>query len=232
MTNSISVMFTTRTSWMGSKFVWFKDAAADNRSSVLNGNKILNPFKGQGFAFAADLFEYRLAGKDNEEGGGYLLKVYKLKTAKTGDVLIFDANKSHPIEVGDRIMVAPDLVTTTGKFATVISVEVDKTAMEYKVTISTADSTGIGSVAAGKVFVEAGEGAVGASVKVLVANPNSFVLENINFDIPTNGTLGFQDVEYRINTIRGSEAFIERMSPIPPYVLNKNKSLIDGLFSI
>lgn len=232
MTNSVSVMFTTRTSYQGGKFVWFKDAAADNRSSVLNGNKILNPFKGQGFAFAADLFEYRLAGTNNTEGGGYLLKVYKLKTAKTGDVLVFDANSSHPIEVGDRIMVAPALAATTGKFATVTSVTIDKAKMEYTAAISTADSTGLGAITAGTIFVEAGEGAVGANVKVLVANPNSFVLENINFDIPTNGMYGFENVEYRINTVRGCEAFIERMSPIPPYVLTKNKSLIEGLFSI
>lgn len=65
----------------------------------------------------------------------------------------------------------------------------------------------------------------------LVKNPNTFVEADRDL-IPTDGSYGFDNVNYQISTIYDKEAWIARMQPLPPYVLAKNRSYIDGIFWI
>jgi len=201
----------------GGKFVWNKNANRNTRSTVLNGNKILNPYKGIGYSFAADLFEYRL------DGEGYLLKTYKV-IGGAGTSLEFDGTGwSHIPEIGDKLMVAPANATDTGDTATVTAVTFDKTAKKFTVTFD----NNLFSANVDDILVEAAD-----DDTPLVKNPNTFIETNILFNIPSDGSYGFTEFAGYLTTAYGLEAFIERMQPLPPYVLAKNKSYIEGIFEL
>ena len=200
----------------GGKFVWNKNANRDSRATVLNGNKILNPYKLMGYSFASDLFEYRL------DGEGYLLKTYKV-VGGAGTALEFDGNGwSHVPEVGDKLMVAPALATDSGTSGIVTAVSLDRVAGKYLVTLDTDIDADVDDI-----LVEAGE-----DDTPLVKNPNTFIETNILYGVPSNGSYGFTEFAGYLTTAYGLEAFIERMQPLPPYVLAKNRSYIEGIFEL
>lgn len=73
--------------------------------------------------------------------------------------------------------------------------------------------------------------AAAADATVLVKNPNTFIEVDTQF-APTDGRWGVTDVQHNINTVYGKRAFVERMQPLPKYVLAKNRNYIEGVFEI
>lgn len=119
MTFNVQTLFNTAQSYRGGKFVWVKNAGDSSRSTVLNGNKILNPYKGVGYAYAADLFEYKLGGS------GYLLKTFKVAAPAAIDATTIYVNGdgySHVPEVGNILMKAGATADTKAQSATVTAV--------------------------------------------------------------------------------------------------------------
>lgn len=64
----------------------------------------------------------------------------------------------------------------------------------------------------------------------LVKNPNTFLEADVDF-IPTVG-YGLTNVTEAISTVFGKMAYVNKMQPLPGYVLKKNRSYIDGIFWI
>lgn len=227
---NLETFFASAKQFRGGKFVWWKDANHEERSNVLYGSTIANPYKGFGYAFAADLYEYRLWKP------GFLLKTFKVaKAAADKDTTLYvdGSGYSHIPEVGNVLMKAPDTVETKGPSGKVISVEFDEENKQFILTVDTK----IGALIIDDILVEAAdeEGGVATSAAldatVLVKNPNTFIEVDTQF-APTDGRWGVTDVRHNINTVYGKRAFVERMQPLPKYVLAKNRSYIDGVFEI
>lgn len=293
MAYNLQTLFSVSSKYRGGKFVWWKDAGNDVRSNVLSGNTILNPYLGMGYAFAADLFEYRL------KEGGYLLKTFlvtNVAAANATTVYVDGKGYSHIPEVGNKIMAAPDAASTVGFGATVTAVTLANDKFELTLdrpigalavgailveaklmvaseadvqvksvvatapatattgdkyinttdkklyTATAADTWGTGAlIEAGKYYVNTTDGKFYALISaavtevvpatVLVKNPNTFIEADIEF-LPTDGRYGFTDVSHSVNVVYGKKAFIERMQPLPKYVLAKNRSYIEGVFEI
>lgn len=230
MAFNLETFFSTSSKVRGGKFVWWKDAGHEDRSNVLGGSTILNPYKGVGYAWAADLFEYRMFE------GGFLLKTFKIAAAAEAaatTIYVTGDGYSHIPEVGNVLMKAPDSVETFGQSAVVTAVAFDEEKKQFKVTLSVA----LGALTTDDILVEAaGEDALpateaAANATVLVKNANTFVEVDTKM-LPTDGRYGIEDVQHNINTVYGKRAFLERMQPLPKYVLAKNRSYIDGVFEI
>lgn len=227
---NLETFFASAKQFRGGKFVWWKDANHEERSNVLYGSTIANPYKGFGYAFAADLYEYRLRGP------GFLLKTFKVAkdTTATDTTLYVDGSGySHIPEVGNVLMKAPDTVETAGQSGKVTSVEFDEESKQFILTVDTA----IGTLTTGDILVEAAgrDGGVATAAAhdatVLVKNPNTFIEVDTQF-APTDGRWGVTNVRHNINTVYGKRAFVERMQPLPKYVLAKNRNYIEGVFEI
>ena len=227
----------------GGKFVWVKDSNGEQRGNVLLGGTILNPNKGFGKLFAAQLVQYTPAE------GCLIFRSFEVKqaTAAATDTTIYlngDGYGDAP-EVGQILMVAPDATTVrtltadtttgevteteadyTGQSAKVTAVTYNESTQQFAVTLDTA----LGSLAIGDILVEATGTAASASAKVLVPHPNTFIEKDEEL-LPTEG-YGFQNANYSISTVYNKQAWIKRMQPLPKYVLALNKSLIDGIFWI
>lgn len=104
MSLNIQTLFTTASKIRGGKAVWFKDAGNERRGSVPLGSTIANPYKGMGYAFAADLYEFKL------NQSGYLLKTFLVTDDASNSTSIYvnGDGYSHVPEVGNVIMKAPD----------------------------------------------------------------------------------------------------------------------------
>ena len=98
-------------------------------------------------------------------------------------------------------------------------------------------SATLGTLANNDILVEAADSngdvatAAAADATVLVKNPNTFIEVDTQF-APTDGRWGVTDVQHNINTVYGKRAFVERMQPLPKYVLAKNRNYIEGVFEI
>lgn len=188
------------------------------------GMKLLNPFPQYGKMFAGDLAEFTV------DGVGYLLKTYGLsKATLVDDTTIYIKNDKfrHIPNVGDVLMKAPDVVTTTGKAVTVLSVidEAVDGIKSWKVTISAA----LGVLDKDTVLVEAEE--AGDDKSVLVKNPNTFIPNDLDFIYsPASSDSDFNGARYFITPALHGTAWEYRMSPIPPYVETLNKSNVKGWF--
>lgn len=228
---NLETFFASAKQFRGGKFVWWKDANHEERSNVLYGSTIANPYKGFGYAFAADLYEYRLWKP------GFLLKTFKVAKATTADtdttLHVDGSGYSHIPEVGNVLMKAPDTVETTGQSGKVTSVEFDEENKRFILTVDTA----IGALTTDDILVEAANSngdvatAAAADATVLVKNPNTFIEADTQF-APTDGRWGVTDVQHNINTVYGKRAFVDRMQPLPKYVLAKNRNYIEGVFEI
>ena len=243
MVTNLAYFFETARKVRGGKAVWVKDSNGEARGNVLLGGTILNPNKGFGKLWAAQLVQYM------PSQGCLIFRSFALKTSQasavaTEYVINADGYSDMP-EVGMVLMVAPDALTVTTATADTTTGEVSYTTADYtgqsakvtaveydeaneKVTI-TLDNT-LGALDAGVILVEAQGTAKSASAKVLVPNPNTFVEKDEEL-LPTEG-YGFQNANYSISTVYNKQAWIPRMQPLPKYVLAKNKSLIDGIFWI
>lgn len=114
-----------------------------------------------------------------------------------------------------------------GQSALVTAVTYDSANSRFIVTLDTA----LGSLTTSSILVEATGSEASATATVLVSNPNTFIESDIDL-LPTNGSYGVTNVSYAISTIYDKQAWIQRMQPLPSYVLAKNRSNIDGIFWI
>ena len=242
MVTNLAYFFETSRKVRGGKHVWVKDSNGEARGNVLLGGSILNPNKGFGKLYAAQLVQY------TPKGGCYIFRSFALKANAAADATEYVINGdgySDAPEVGMVIMVAPDSLTVetleantetgavtktvadyTGQSAKITAVVYDEANEKFTITL---DNT-LGELTAGAILVEATGTAKSASAKPLVTNPNTFVEADEEL-LPTEG-YGFQNANYSISTVYNKQAWIARMQPLPKYVLAKNKSNIDGIFWI
>lgn len=216
---NLAYFYETSRKVRGGKFVWVKDSNGENRGYVLLGGTILNPNKGFGHLWAAQLVEYK------PNVGCYIFRSFEVVSASGTEILINGDGYSDAPEVGQILMVAPDDVTATGQSAKVTAVEFDEANAQFKVTVDTALTANDGDI-----LVEAAGEEASANAEVLVKNANSFIEADRDL-LPTEG-YGFENASYAISPVYNKQAFIARMQPLPKYILANNRSLIDGIFWI
>lgn len=221
---NLAYFYETSRKVRGGKWVWVKDSNGEQRGNVLLGGTILNPNKGFGHLWAAQLVQYT-------PGQGCLIfRSFTVISASGKTINIKADGYSDVPEVGMLIMKAPNAANGTGQSALVQSVEfiendstlhqdIFKVVVDETLTLSPND-----------ILVEAGGTEASASATVLVPNPNTFVEADREL-MPTEG-YGIENANYSISTVYNKQAWIARMQPLPSYVLAKNRSYIDGIFWI
>ena len=243
MVTNLAYFFETARKVRGGQWVWVKDGNGEARSNVLLGGTIKNPKKGFDHLFAAQLVQY------TPQQGCYIFRSFAVKTATSAatDTVIYvkgDGFSDAP-ETGMILMKAPESLTAetltadtttgavtktvadvTGQSAVVTAVEYSESDKHFKVTLSVA----IGALTTDDILVEATGTAASATAKPLVTNPNTFVEADRDL-LPTEG-YGFENANYSISTVYRKAAWIERMQPLPKYVLAKNRSYIPGVFEM
>ena len=221
------------------RWIWVKDSNGEDRRNVLLGGDILNPNKGLGHLWAGQLMEY-------QPGVGiYIFRSFRVKanvSSSTTIYIVADGYSDVP-EVGQVLMKAPDTLYTTTYQANTTSGAVtvaksEYTGQSFKVTaveydqenerfeITTDQSM---TLSANDILVEAEGTAKSASAKVLVKNPNIFNEANREM-LPTDGSYGFVNGKYAASGVYDKQIWIQRTQPLPKYVLEKNRSYIDGIF--
>ena len=245
----------------GGRSVWVKDSNGENRKNVLLGGTILNPNKGFGHLWAAQLVQYTPAE------GCLIFRSFEVSDAALANattIKIKGDGFSDAPEVGQYLMIAPDSVGTntissnselsvanskvdlsdatftetaatySGVYAKVTAVVYDATNEKFTVTLENALGT---ALTAGDILVEADAAADAALAeptgyaKVLVPNPNTFIEADVDL-LPTEGYGLDGTANYSISTVHDKEAWIVKMQPLPKYVLAKNRSYIKGIFWI
>lgn len=215
---NLAYFYETSRKVRGGKFVWVKDSNGEQRNNVLLGGTILNPNKGFGHLWAAQLVEY------TPNKGCLIFRSFEVKEASGTTVKILADGYSDAPEVGQILMKAPDTVADTGTSAKVTKVEYSKEKEEFVLTMS----ANLGELAKGDILVEAAGEDASASATVLVTNPNTFIEADREL-MPTEG-YGIENANYSISTVWNKQAWIARMQPLPKYVLAKNRSYIEGIF--
>ena len=223
MVTNLAYFFETAKKVRGGRWVWVKDSNGENRNNILLGGTIANPNKGFGYLWAAQLMQYT-------PGQPILIfrsfGVSKASTATATTIFIKGDGYSDAPEVGQVIMIAPDVATDTGQSAKITAVAYNETNEEFEVTIDTA----IGALTTDSILVEAEGTAASATAKVLCPKPNIFNEADREM-LPTEG-YGFQNANYSVSGVYNKQAWIAKMQPLPQYVLANNRSLIDGIFWI
>ena len=215
----------------GGRAVWVKDSNGENRKNVLLGGTILNPNKGFGHLWAAQLVQYTPAE------GCLIFRSFEVSDAALANattIKIKGDGFSDAPEVGQYIMIAPDDVETDGAYAKITAVEYDAENAKFNVTLASALGT---ALTGGEILVEADAAADAALAEptgkatVLVPNPNTFIEADADL-MPTEGYGLDGTANYSISTVHDKEAWIVKMQPLPKYVLAKNRSYIKGIFWI
>ena len=215
----------------GGRAVWVKDSNGENRKNVLLGGTILNPNKGFGHLWAAQLVQYTPAE------GCLIFRSFEVSDAALANattIKIKGDGFSDAPEVGQYIMIAPDNVATAGNYAKITAVEYDAENAKFNVTLASALGT---ALTGGEILVEADAAADAALAEptgkatVLVPNPNTFIEADVDL-LPTEGYGLDGTANYSISTVHDKEAWIVKMQPLPKYVLAKNRSYIKGIFWI
>ena len=225
MVTNLAYFYETSQKTRGGKWVWVKDSNGEMRGNVLLGGTILNPKKGFDHLYAAQLVQYTPAQ------GCLIFRSFGVKTATAAatDKTIYingDGYGDAP-EAGMLVMKAPSAANGTGQSAVVTNVVYDEANEQFAVTLSVA----LGSLAAGDILVEAAGEEASASATVLVPKPNTFIEADRDL-MPTEGFGLNGQANYSISTVYNKQAWIQRMQPLPAYVLANNRSLIDGIFWI
>lgn len=225
MVTNLAYFYESSQKTRGGKWVWVKDSNGEMRGNVLLGGTILNPKKGFDHLYAAQLVQYTPAQ------GCLIFRSFGVKTATAAatDTTIYingDGYGDAP-EVGMLIMKAPSAANGTGQSALVTNVVYDEANEQFAVTLSVA----LGALAAGDILVEAAGEEASASANVLVPKPNTFIEADRDL-MPTEGFGLTGKANYSISTVYNKQAWIQRMQPLPAYVLANNRSLIDGIFWI
>jgi len=215
----------------GGRAVWVKDSNGENRKNVLLGGTILNPNKGFGHLWAAQLVQYTPAE------GCLIFRSFEVSDAALANattIKIKGDGFSDAPEVGQYIMIAPNNVATSGNYAKITAVEYDAENAKFNVTLASALGT---ALTGGEILVEADAAADAALAEptgkatVLVPNPNTFIEADADL-MPTEGYGLDGTANYSISTVHDKEAWIVKMQPLPKYVLDKNRSYIKGIFWI
>lgn len=215
----------------GGRAVWVKDSNGENRKNVLLGGTILNPNKGFGHLWAAQLVQYTPAE------GCLIFRSFEVSDAALASattIKIKGDGFSDAPEVGQYIMIAPNNVGTSGNYAKITAVEYDAENAKFNVTLASALGT---ALTGGEILVEADAAADAALAEptgkatVLVPNPNTFIEADVDL-LPTEGYGLDGTANYSISTVHDKEAWIVKMQPLPKYVLAKNRSYIKGIFWI
>ena len=215
----------------GGRSVWVKDSNGENRKNVLLGGTILNPNKGFGHLWAAQLVQYTPAE------GCLIFRSFEVSDAALASattIKIKGDGFSDAPEVGQYIMIAPNNVGTAGNYAKITAVEYDAENAKFNVTLASALGT---ALTGGEILVEADAAADAALAEptgkatVLVPNPNTFIEADADL-MPTEGYGLDGTANYSISTVHDKEAWIVKMQPLPDYVLAKNRSYIKGIFWI
>lgn len=215
----------------GGRAVWVKDSNGENRKNVLLGGTILNPNKGFGHLWAAQLVQYTPAE------GCLIFRSFEVSDAALASattIKIKGDGFSDAPEVGQYIMIAPNNVGTSGNYAKITAVEYDAENAKFNVTLASALGT---ALTGGEILVEADAAADAALAEptgkatVLVPNPNTFIEADVDL-LPTEGYGLDGTANYSISTVHDKEAWIVKMQPLPQYVLDKNRSYIKGIFWI
>jgi len=225
MVTNLAYFYETSQKTRGGKWVWVKDSNGEMRGNVLLGGTILNPKKGFDHLYAAQLVQYTPAQ------GMLIFRSFGVKTATAAatDKVIYingDGYGDAP-EEGMLIMKAPATATGTGQSALVTKVEYDEANEQFKVTLDTA----LGALAVDDILVEAAGEEADEDATVLVPKPNTFIEADRDL-MPTEGYGLTGQANYSISTVYNKQAWIQRMQPLPAYVLANNRSLIDGIFWI
>lgn len=225
MVTNLAYFYETSQKTRGGKWVWVKDSNGEERKNVLLGGTILNPKKGFDHLYAAQLVQY------TPSVGMLIFRSFGVKTATAAatDTTIYlngDGYGDAP-EVGMLIMKAPSAANGTGQSALVTNVVYDEANEQFAVTLSVA----LGALAAGDILVEAAGDEASATATVLVPKPNTFVEADRDL-MPTEGYGLSGKANYSISTVYDKQAWIQRMQPLPQYVLDMNRSYIDGIFWI
>ena len=247
---NLAYFYETARKVRGGKWVWVKDSNGESRKNVLLGGTILNPNKGFGHLWAGQLVQYTPAQ------GCLIFRSFAVTDDAASNATTIKLNAdgySDVPEVGMYLMIAPDslvvvtseadttdgsITTTTadytGTYAKVTGVTYDATNEKFTVTLANALGT---ALTAGAILVESDAAADAASgnptgsAKVLVPNPNTFIEADRDL-MPTEGYGIESGANYAISTVHDKEAWIARMQPLPQYVLDMNRSYIDGIFWI
>ena len=225
MVTNLAYFYETSQKIRGGKWVWVKDSNGEERKNVLLGGTILNPKKGFDHLYAAQLVQY------TPSVGMLIFRSFGVKTATAAatDTTIYlngDGYGDAP-EVGMLIMKAPSAANGTGQSALVTNVVYDEANEQFAVTLSVA----LGALAAGDILVEAAGDEASASATVLVPKPNTFIEADRDL-MPTEGYGLNGTANYSLSTVYDKQAWIQRMQPLPQYVLDMNRSYIDGIFWI
>ena len=225
MVTNLAYFYETSQKTRGGKWVWVKDSNGESRNNVLLGGTILNPKKGFDHLYAAQLVQY------TPSVGCLIFRSFGVKTATAAatDTTIYingDGYGDAP-EVGMLIMKAPSAATGKGQSALVTNVVYDEANEQFAVTLSVA----LGALAAGDILVEAAGEEASATASVLVPKPNTFVEADRDL-MPTEGYGLSGNANYSLSTVYDKQAWIQRMQPLPKYVLDMNRSYIDGIFWI
>ena len=225
MVTNLAYFYETSQKTRGGKWVWVKDSNGEGRKNVLLGGTILNPKKGFDHLYAAQLVQY------TPSVGMLIFRSFGVKTATAAatDTTIYlngDGYGDAP-EVGMLIMKAPSAANGTGQSALVTNVVYDEANEQFAVTLSVA----IGALAAGDILVEAAGDEASATATVLVPKPNTFIEADRDL-MPTEGFGLNGTANYSLSTVYDKQAWIQRMQPLPQYVLDMNRSYIDGIFWI
>ena len=248
---NLAYFYETSRKVRGGKWVWVKDSNGEQRGNVLLGGTILNPNKGFGHLWAAQLVQYT-------PGEGCLIfrsfAVNDDAASNATTIYVKADGYSDVPEVGMYLMVAPeslytetitseadaqsgDITTTktvaeyTDTYTKVTAVVYDEENERFALTIDTA----LGALEEGDILVEADAAADAAldsptgSCEVLVPNPNTFIEADRDL-MPTEGYGIAEGANYSISTVYNKQAWIARMQPLPGYVLELNRSHIDGIF--
>lgn len=243
MITNLAYFYETSRKLRGGQWVWVKDSNGEQRGNVLLGGTILNPKKGFDHLYAAQLVQYTPAE------GCLIFRSFKVQAATSAatdtEIFVEGDGYSDAPEVGMVIMKAPDslevetltvnegVVTKTvaeytGQSAKITAVVFDEANKKFKVTLDNA----LGALTTDDILVEATGTEKAADAKVLVKNPNTFIEADRDL-MPTEGYgIRPETANYSISTVYNKQAWIQKMQPLPKYVLAKNKSLIDGIFWI
>lgn len=220
MVTNLAYFYETSQKTRGGKWVWVKDSNGEMRGNVLLGGTILNPKKGFDHLYAAQLVQYTPAQ------GCLIFRSFGVKSATGTKIVINGDGYGDAPEEGMLIMKAPNTASATGQSALITQVEYSEANEEFTVTVDTALTLSVGDI-----LVEASGTAASASATVLVPKPNTFIEADRDL-MPTEGFGLTGKANYSISTVYNKQAWIQRMQPLPAYVLANNRSLIDGIFWI
>lgn len=244
MVTNLAYFYETSRKVRGGKWVWVKDSNGEMRGNVLLGGTILNPKKGFDHLYAAQLIQY------TPGVGCYIFRSFKVQAATSAatdtEIYVEGDGYSDAPEVGMLVMKAPESLVVetlsadtttgdvtktvtdyTGQSAKITAVVYDEENKKFKITLDNA----LGALTTDDILVEATGTAKAADAKVLVPKPNIFNEADRDL-LPTEGYGIDGTANYSISGVQFKQAWIQRMQPLPNYVLKNNRSLIDGIYFI